>query len=161
MYIGGSAGTGKTVLLRVLCKRLQAHRLRVAMTATTGVAGCHISGSTFHHAFGVSSRGEFLRRHSLLEYDVIVIDEVSMFSKRLFDDFDKVLRDEAGTPDLPFGGIQIILCGDFLQLGCINEGSLICSQLFHNIFVKLRLHTQVRQTANSQFAHDLQVMRLG
>ncbi|CAD2222838.1 hypothetical protein AGDE_13803 [Angomonas deanei] len=57
MYIGGSAGTGKTVLLRILSRRLQAHRLRVAMTATTGVAGCHIGGSTFHHAMGVVLHG--------------------------------------------------------------------------------------------------------
>lgn len=84
-----------------------------------------------------------------------------MFSQRLFEDFDKILREEAGTPDLPFGGVQIILCGDFLQLGCINESSLIHSSLFHLNFVKLRLHTQVRQTANSKFAHDLQEMRLG
>nr|CCC53237.1 putative DNA repair and recombination protein,mitochondrial precursor, fragment [Trypanosoma vivax Y486] len=87
MYIGGSAGTGKTVLLRCLCRRLQAERLRVAMTATTGVAGCHIGGSTFHHALGVSSHGEFVRRNHLLDYDVIIIDEVSMMSKKMFEEF--------------------------------------------------------------------------
>ncbi|GET86642.1 pif1 helicase-like protein, putative [Leishmania tarentolae] len=161
LYIGGSAGTGKTVLLRAVARRLQGHRLRVAMTATTGVAGCHIGGSTFHHALGVTSRGEFMRRSSILDYDVIIIDEVSMFPQSLFEEFDRVLREEAGTPDLPFGGVQIILCGDFLQLGCINEKSLIGSPLFHKNFVKVRLETQVRQTANSKFANDLQLMRLG
>ncbi|KPA76936.1 putative mitochondrial Pif1 helicase-like protein [Leptomonas pyrrhocoris] len=161
MYIGGSAGTGKTVLLRALARRLQGHRLRVAMTATTGVAGCHIGGSTFHHALGVSSRGEFLRRGVMLDYDVIIIDEVSMLPQSLFEEFDRVLREEAGAPDLPFGGVQIILCGDFLQLGCINESSLIGSAMFQKNFVKVRLETQVRQTANSKFANDLQLMRLG
>jgi ATP-dependent DNA helicase PIF1 len=161
MYIGGSAGTGKTVLLRALARRLQGHRLRVAMTATTGVAGCHIGGSTFHHALGVSSRGEFLRRSIMLDYDVIIIDEVSMLPQSLFEEFDRVLREEAGTPDLPFGGVQIILCGDFLQLGCINENSLIGSAMFEKNFVKVRLEMQVRQTANSKFANDLQLMRLG
>ncbi|KAG5483861.1 hypothetical protein CUR178_06858 [Leishmania enriettii] len=161
MYIGGSAGTGKTVLLRAVARRLQGHRLRVAMTATTGVAGCHIGGSTFHHALGVTSRGEFMRRSIILDYDVIIIDEVSMFPQSLFEEFDRVLREEAGTPELPFGGVQIILCGDFLQLGCINENSLIGSPLFEKNFVKVRLETQVRQTANSKFANDLQLMRLG
>ncbi|KPI84399.1 putative Pif1 helicase-like protein [Leptomonas seymouri] len=161
MYIGGSAGTGKTVLLRALARRLQGHRLRVAMTATTGVAGCHIGGSTFHHALGVSSRGEFLRRGSMLDYDVIIIDEVSMLPQSLFEEFDRVLREEAGAPDLPFGGVQIILCGDFLQLGCINENYLIGSAMFQRNFVKVRLVTQVRQTANSKFANDLQLMRMG
>ncbi|ESL08766.1 PIF1 helicase-like protein, partial [Trypanosoma rangeli SC58] len=161
MYIGGSAGTGKTVLLRALNHRLQAERLRVAMTATTGVAGCHIGGSTFHHTLGVSSQGEFLRKSHLLDYDVIVVDEVSMLSKRVFEEFDCILREEAGTPDLPFGGVQIILCGDFLQLGVINEASIITSKLFHDSFVKLRLETQVRQAPDSVFAKALQELRLG
>ncbi|EAN91935.1 PIF1 helicase-like protein, putative [Trypanosoma cruzi] len=161
LYIGGSAGTGKTVLLRALNHRLQAERLRVAMTATTGVAGCHIGGSTFHHALGVSSQGEFLRKIHLLDYDVIVVDEVSMLSKRMFEEFDRVLREEAGTPDLPFGGVQIILCGDFLQLGVINESSIITSKLFQDMFVKLRLETQVRHVPESKFAEALQDMRLG
>ncbi|RNF10623.1 putative DNA repair and recombination protein,mitochondrial precursor [Trypanosoma rangeli] len=161
MYIGGSAGTGKTVLIRALNHRLQAERLRVAMTATTGVAGCHIGGSTFHHTLGVSSQGEFLRKRHLLDYDVIIVDEVSMLSKRVFEEFDRTLREEAGTPDIPFGGVQIILCGDFLQLGVINEASIITSKLFHDSFVKLRLETQVRQAPDSMFAKALQELRLG
>ncbi|RNF25850.1 putative DNA repair and recombination protein,mitochondrial precursor [Trypanosoma conorhini] len=161
LYIGGSAGTGKTVLLRALNHRLQAERLRVAMTATTGVAGCHIGGSTFHHALGVNAQGEFLRKSHLLDYDVIIVDEVSMLSKRMFEEFDRTLREEAGTPDLPFGGVQIILCGDFLQLGVINESSIISSSLFQESFVKLRLETQVRQVPDSAFANSLQQLRLG
>ncbi|CCW67682.1 unnamed protein product [Phytomonas sp. Hart1] len=161
MYIGGSAGTGKSVLLRALNRRLRANHLRVAMTATTGVAGCHIGGSTFHHIMGVSSKGEFLRRSNILDYDVIIIDEVSMLPQSLFEDFDRVMREEAGTPDLPFGGVQIILCGDFLQLGCINEKSVIYSKIFADNFVKLCLQTQVRQSAFPIFAQNLQQMRLG
>ncbi|KAH8609575.1 AAA domain [Trypanosoma vivax] len=161
MYIGGSAGTGKTVLLRCLCRRLQAERLRVAMTATTGVAGCHIGGSTFHHALGVSSHGEFVRRNHLLDYDVIIIDEVSMMSKKMFEEFDRVMREEAGTPEVPFGGVQIILCGDFLQLGVINEPSMINCKVFRECFVKLRLETQVRQATSNLFAEALQQMRVG
>ncbi|KAH9599807.1 DNA helicase Pif1-like [Trypanosoma melophagium] len=161
LYIGGSAGTGKTVLLRVLNQRMQAERLRVAMTATTGVAGCHIGGSTFHHSLGVTSQGDFLRKSNLLDYDVIIIDEVSMLSKKLFEEFDRVLREEAGTPDLPFGGVQIILCGDFLQLGVINEASILSSKLFQDSFVKVRLGLQVRQASNKLFAEALQKMRVG
>ncbi|ORC88582.1 putative PIF1 helicase-like protein [Trypanosoma theileri] len=161
LYIGGSAGTGKTVLLRVIHQRMQAERLRVAMTATTGVAGCHIGGSTFHHSLGVTSQGDFLRKNQLLDYDVIIIDEVSMLSKKLFEEFDRVLREEAGTPDLPFGGVQIILCGDFLQLGVINEASILSSKLFQNVFVKVRLGVQVRQASDKLFAEALQQMRVG
>ncbi|CAD2222837.1 DNA repair and recombination protein, mitochondrial precursor [Angomonas deanei] len=84
-----------------------------------------------------------------------------MFSLKLFEDFDKVLREEAGTPDLPFGGIQIILCGDFLQLGCINEKSIIESKLFQRDFLKIKLQTIVRQSAFPKFAQDLQLMRVG
>ncbi|RHW67108.1 DNA repair and recombination helicase protein PIF1 [Trypanosoma brucei equiperdum] len=161
MYIGGSAGTGKTVLLRALCRRMQAEGLRVAMTATTGVAGCHIGGSTFHHAMGVSAQGDFVRKNHLLSYDAIIIDEVSMLPKKMFEEFDRVLREEAGAPDVPFGGVQIILCGDFLQLGVINEPPIIHSTTFREKFVKIRLETQVRQAKSSLFADALQQMSVG
>ena len=53
LYIGGSAGTGKTMLLKAISRELGRRGARVAMTATTGVAAVQVGGLTFHHAFGV------------------------------------------------------------------------------------------------------------
>jgi len=160
MYIGGSAGTGKTVLLTALKRRLTQEGLRVAMTATTGIAGCHIGGATFHHTFSVTATEEFANKKNLLSYDVVVIDEVSMMSRRLFEEFDEALRHEAGI-NIPFGGVQIILCGDFLQLSPVNEESIIASPLFTENFALARLVQQVRQSAFPEFANMLGQIRHG
>jgi ATP-dependent DNA helicase PIF1 len=160
-YIGGSAGTGKTVLIRAIVRKLQARGLNVAVTATTGIAGCHIGGSTFHHALGATINNEFVRREELLAHHVVIIDEVSMMSQRLFEEFDAAARTETGCTDLPFGGMQVILCGDFLQLGAINERSILHSKVFHENFIKFKLLTQVRQSEHIKFAEALSVMRKG
>ncbi|CUF92173.1 DNA repair and recombination helicase protein PIF1, putative [Bodo saltans] len=160
-YIGGSAGTGKTVLIRAIVRKLQARGLNVAVTATTGIAGCHIGGSTFHHALGATINNEFVRREELIAHHVVIIDEVSMMSQRLFEEFDAAARTETGCTDLPFGGMQVILCGDFLQLGAINERSILHSKLFHENFIKFKLMTQVRQSEHAKFAEALSIMRKG
>lgn len=160
LYIGGSAGTGKTVLLTALKRRLTKEGLRVAMTATTGIAGCHIGGATFHHTFSVTTADEFSNRRNLLSYDVVVIDEVSMMSRKLLEEFDEALRHEAGI-NIPFGGVQIILCGDFLQLSPVNEESIIDSPVFKDNFVQTRLIQQVRQSQFPEFANMLGQIRHG
>ena len=160
MYIGGSAGTGKTVLLTALKRRLTQEGLRVAMTATTGIAGCHIGGATFHHTFSVTATEEFANKKNLLAYDVVVIDEISMMSRRLFEEFDDALRHEAGI-NIPFGGVQVIVCGDFLQLSPVNEASIIDSPLFKENFVLTRLVQQVRQSQFPEFARMLGEIRHG
>lgn len=161
MYIGGAAGTGKTVLIRAIVRKLQSMGVTVAVTATTGIAGCHIGGSTFHHALGVTINNEFVRRQDLRGVNVVIIDEVSMMSQRLFEEFDEVARAETGCTDIPFGGIQVICCGDFLQLGAIKERSILHSKVFLTSFVKFKLTTQVRQSEHPKFAHALSIMRRG
>ena len=159
-YIGGGAGTGKSVLLRVLKQQLVRQGLAVAMTGTTGVAGTQIGGCTLHHCLGVNVNGEFTRRKDLCSYDVIIIDEVSMLSRELFESLELHLR-RANNAHLPFGGIQLILCGDFLQLGAIGAQPLITSPIFRRHFVQLRLRTVVRHNTNTRFAAQLQQLRRG
>lgn len=161
IYIGGDAGTGKTVLIRAIVRRLEEMNLRVAVTATTGIAGCHIGGSTFHHALGANIANEFVRREELLAYHVVIIDEISMMSQRLFEEFDRCARQETGCSDLPFGGMQLVIVGDFLQLGAVNERSIIHSKLFTDNFTVCKLKTQVRQAENPFFASELSIMRRG
>lgn len=161
LYLGGSAGTGKSVLLRRIRRELMLRGLSVAMTATTGIAACQIGGTTFHSALRFSHTGEFVGdAEELLKFDVIVIDEVSMLSAALLESLDYVLRRANGTA-MPFGGIQLILSGDFLQLGPVKESNILKSPLFHNHFVHVQLQQQVRQDAASNFYTQLQTMRKG
>ena len=109
VYIGGYAGTGKSFLLRFLAEELALKNLRVAKTAITGVAACNIEGITLQHAFGYSLEA----RMSMRQYDVVIIDEVSMMSWKMLEKFDKECRVARKLHALPFGGIQMILSGDF------------------------------------------------
>ncbi|KAI5895942.1 uncharacterized protein SCHCODRAFT_02459767, partial [Schizophyllum commune H4-8] len=99
----------------------------LAVTATTGVAAANIGGSTLHSWGSVlikncdlSQQLEHIRKGSgvrrWLSVRTIIVDEVSMLDGDLFDllhDIAKVLRP---TTNRPFGGIQVLACGDFFQV---------------------------------------------
>ena len=128
-FFTGDAGTGKTKTLRSIARCLQQKfgKERVAVTATTGIAASHIDGVTIHSWAGIGiGRGS---RYALLqkaisnveatrrwkESHVLIIDEVSMLHKEAFDSLEFIAR-KIRESDEPFGGLQIILCGDFRQL---------------------------------------------
>ncbi|KEG13633.1 PIF1 helicase-like protein [Trypanosoma grayi] len=159
-YIGGGAGTGKSLLLRVIKQELVSRGLTVAVTATTGIAAARIDGVTLHHCFGVNIYGETTRRAELKAFDVIIIDEVSMLSKEIFETLEYQLRRANGV-DLPFGGVQMILTGDFLQLGAIASMPIVHSAVFRRHFAMLKLQKVVRQLGNDTFVQQLQELRRG
>lgn len=45
----------------------------------------------------------------------LIIDEMSMLSKKLFEDVELICQ-LVRQQELPFGGLQVILCGDLLQV---------------------------------------------
>jgi GTPase SAR1 family protein len=124
----GSAGTGKSLLLRQL---VQNSPKRVEVVAPTGLAALQAGGKTIHRFFGFdlglqkrhdlrfrqdgqAQREDRLQRYKNLE--ALLIDEVSMLRADLFDAMDAVLREHGPRPGEPFGGVQIGLFGDLLQL---------------------------------------------
>lgn len=134
LFYTGSAGTGKSVLLRSIIKSLkQKHEKgHVAVTASTGLAACNIGGITLHSFAGVglgdgtvSALMKKIRRNKKAYsrwclVKVLIIDEISMidgvFLNKL-DSISKTLRKN----NKPFGGIQLIVCGDFYQLPPVNK----------------------------------------
>lgn len=133
LFITGGAGTGKSFLLRELAYYLrsseQQQQLRsVFMTATTGVAALNIGGVTIHSfagiGYGEGSDSEILAKvrrsrkaAGRWKYaDVLIIDEVSMLSPGVLEKLDLVAKSIRKRASEPFGGLQLILCGDFLQL---------------------------------------------
>lgn len=132
VLLTGQAGTGKTTLLR---NYLDDCGKDVAVTASTGIAALNLGGSTMHRWSGMMlgpKRGEDLREHlHLLVRDqrpavragfdriratrVLVLDEVSMLPGTTLDFLDLLCR-KVRRDDAPFGGIQVIATGDFLQL---------------------------------------------
>ncbi|KAF8282881.1 putative DNA repair and recombination helicase protein PIF3 [Trypanosoma cruzi] len=167
MFVGGGAGTGKTVLLKAMHRRLTEMGLRVAMTATTGVASVQLGGCTFHLAFGVPvGAGENSKKrwdaNAFRAVDVVIIDEVSLLDAELFDAFELEAR-MARLQPLPFGGLQVIACGDFLQLAPSDStfsGPCYQSDAFRHL-IAVRLVTQMRQAKSDPLHKLLAQLRVG
>lgn len=119
MVLGG-AGTGKTTFLHKLRNR---GGEREVFLAPTGVAAIQLGGQTIHSFFGIPPRiinsddlvPRGRRRELMQKIKRIVIDEVSMVRCDLLDVVDRYLR-MARESSEPFGGVQMVLVGDFLQL---------------------------------------------
>ena len=132
VFLTGSAGTGKTYVLNQFTKHLKDAKIAVAITASTGIAATHINGVTIHSWSGIGVKQHIdskgLKRLSfrkdlvkkITKAKVLIIDEVSMLHKSQLDLVDKVTR-HFKDPFIPFGGLQVILCGDFFQLPPIGN----------------------------------------
>ena len=125
VFLTGAPGAGKTYTLNEFIRQARADGAEVAVTASTGIAATHIDGQTIHSWSGVgvatSLTANLLklirsrRRRKIQAADILVIDEVSMLHAWLFDMVDQVCRMVRHDPR-PFGGIQVVLSGDFFQL---------------------------------------------
>ncbi|KAI8439517.1 hypothetical protein MSG28_013271 [Choristoneura fumiferana] len=125
IFFTGSAGTGKSFLLKRIVAALPPD-VTVA-TASTGVAACHVGGTTLHAFAGIgdgSGTVDHLCDKALKlplvaqkwrKCKHLIIDEISMVDGAFFEKLEAVAR-HVRRNDKPFGGIQLILCGDFLQL---------------------------------------------
>ncbi len=134
IFLTGSAGTGKTYVLNKYIKYLKERRVSVSITASTGIAATHLEGTTIHAWSGIgikdslSSRNlQDLRKKKYLKKNidkskVLIIDEISMLHKKQLDMVNEVLKYFKETEEA-FGGIQLVLCGDFFQLPPIGSYS--------------------------------------
>ncbi|HID91931.1 MAG TPA: AAA family ATPase [Candidatus Pacebacteria bacterium] len=132
VFLTGSAGTGKTFLINQYTSYLKERKIKPAIVAPTGIAASHIGGVTIHSFFSIGIR-EYIDEYyldklmqmksvheRLSKLKVLIIDEVSMVSPGVFESMDKILRAIKFT-DKPFGGVQIILSGDFFQLPPVSK----------------------------------------
>ncbi|KAM5291690.1 ATP-dependent DNA helicase PIF1 [Ctenodactylus gundi] len=174
IFFTGSAGTGKSYLLKRILGSLPP--AGTVVTASTGVAACHIGGTTLHSFAGIGSGQAPLAqcvalaqrpgvRQGWQNCQRLVIDEISMVEADLFDKLEAVAR-VVRQQDKPFGGIQLIICGDFLQLPPVTRGSQPPRFCFQAkswrkcVPVTLEL-TQVWRQVDLTFVSLLQAVRLG
>lgn len=131
VLLTGPAGAGKTYVLNQFIKLAKAEGRHVSVTATTGLAATHLGGTTIHSWAGIGvldylpqgfaehlAKGRF---EIIEKTDVLIIDEISMLHDYRLDMVDEACR-LVRRKDEPFGGIQIIMSGDFFQLPPINRG---------------------------------------
>lgn len=132
VLLTGPAGAGKTFVLNQFIKLAKRDGRHVSVTATTGLAATHLGGTTIHAWSGIGvldslppgfkdhlSKG---RVDIIEKTDTLIIDEISMLHDYRLDMVDQVCRLVRKKPDVPFGGIQVIMSGDFFQLPPVNRG---------------------------------------
>ena len=131
MLLTGPAGAGKTFVLNQFIRLAKNEGKHVSVTATTGLAATHLGGTTIHSWAGIGV-SDFIpqgfadhvakgRREIIEKTDVLIIDEISMLHDFRLDMVDEACR-LIRKKDEPFGGIQIVMSGDFFQLPPINRG---------------------------------------
>lgn len=130
VLLTGPAGSGKTHLLNEFISLAKRDGKHVSVTATTGLAATHLGGTTVHAWSGIGIHDELptdfedyitkSRRDIIETTDVLVIDEISMLHDYRLDMVDEVAR-KVREDERPFGGLQVVLCGDFFQLPPVNR----------------------------------------
>ncbi|SNT70292.1 AAA family ATPase [Psychrobacter sp. LV10R520-6] len=132
VFLTGSAGSGKTYTLNQYINYLRARRVPVAVTASTGIAATHMNGTTIHSWSGIGIKDELSERDltnlsrkqfladRLKDTAVLIIDEISMLHAKQLNLVSQVLK-HVRKNDSAFGGIQVVVAGDFFQLPPIGS----------------------------------------
>ncbi|MCI0501467.1 MAG: AAA family ATPase, partial [Epsilonproteobacteria bacterium] len=127
IFLTGSAGTGKSHVLKQYITHLRDHKIFPAIVALTGIAASHLKGKTIHSYFALGRQSsvsaiqiaEMVKRAYLQKrfanLNVLIVDEISMVHPSVFDSINNILKAFKKSTK-PFGGIQIIVAGDFFQL---------------------------------------------
>lgn len=174
VLLTGAAGSGKSWTISEFVKMAKRKRKKVVVTATTGLASSHIGGQTIHSWSGIGLDDHLhddyiytmseARKKEIRKTDVLIIDEVSMMHDYNLDMVDKAMRliRENGSA---FGGIQVILVGDFFQLPPIKQGGDGKFVVFSDVWKRMKpkvcyLEEQFRQD-DSDLQDILNAMRDG
>lgn len=132
VFLTGQAGSGKTHVLNEYIDFLRSKRKPVGITASTGIAATHLNGMTIHAWTGMGILDELTKeglkkilrkrrlRQRIRNAQVLIIDEISMLSARHLDIAEEIVRTIRQSWE-PFGGMQIVLSGDFFQLPPVNK----------------------------------------
>ena len=175
-FITGAAGTGKSYVVKQLLKTLPKNGLFA--TSSTGISSVQLGGVTVHPYVGIGNSAapddvlitRVLNNKSAVERvnttDVLLLDEGSMISLRLFEMLNRIFKLVRGN-DCPFGGIQLIFIADFCQLAPVpnhyDEGKYcFLSPLWSVMFPSSHcfLLTKIFRQNNMEFIRLLNEVRL-
>lgn len=176
VLVTGSAGTGKSTLLKAMIATYGAGEFPV--TASTGIAAVNVGGTTVHSWAGIGLGDEpaekIVARMGKKAYERIkyakrlALDEVSMIGGMTFGLLDAVFRLVRGN-DRPFGGVQLVLFGDFLQLPPVTKSMeeerqgrfAFQTRAWQQAEVGTAMLTKVFRQADAEFSGALNDIRLG
>ena len=160
VFITGPGGCGKSFFINFFKEYVTTKMpgVKLSLTSTTGISALLIGGCTLHSYLGIGLAKEsaFVLMNKVKrsrfhidrwrKLDILIIDEVSMLSIELFEKIDEIAKKLRRNTD-PFGGIQLILSGDFLQLPSVNSTaflfkSKIWTETIHNTFYLEKIFRQ-------------------
>lgn len=130
ILLTGPAGTGKSHTIKKIKELFEEKKFVLAVTSTTGASAILVEGKTIHSWSGIgicNTKESALKRvmtykkpqQRIRETHVLIIDEVSMLSGPMLDILDYIFRIIRNN-DVVFGGMQLVLCGDFFQLSPVK-----------------------------------------
>ena len=170
-FITGGAGCGKSFLINELATSDQLFK-KLAITASTGIAAHQINGMTIYCFAGIETgdkTSDYYMKHMHAdvkkrwrETDVLIIDEISMLSCKVFNLLHDVACGINQCFDELFGGIQVVACGDFYQLPPVNGDYVFKSDIWKQYMTNiLYLNQCFRQNNDLEFFNALNEIRLG
>lgn len=176
VFLTGPAGTGKSFLLKQFIywykDNKETENLKIYITSTTGLSSILIDGMTINRYAGVGIGDKdvetyykkILRMKTLknrwLNTKVLVIDEISMMNPELFDKLETLSR-KIRRCEKPFGGIQIILSGDFLQIPPVKCEEFCFESFTWEYIEKIYYFDEILRQDNNILQNVLNKVRLG
>lgn len=173
VFITGSPGTGKSYTLKYCIREIKLSGKNYAVTSSTGCSAVLINGQTLHSYIGIGTgkltESEYIKALShkrykikqLCELNVLIIDEISMVDNITFDKISNILK-AIRKSNKPFGGIQVVLVGDFCQLSPVNSTYCFMSDTWNQLKIDtVYLKELIRQKEDTMFQKILEEIRFG
>ncbi|KAL0280093.1 UNVERIFIED_CONTAM: hypothetical protein PYX00_001485 [Menopon gallinae] len=171
IFFTGSAGTGKSHLLKSIASALPPDV--TFATASTAMAASQIGGTTLHQFAGIGmGQGSVQHLVSLAsrpgaqavwkKCQHLIIDEISMVHGDFFEKLEYIAR-KIRKNEKPFGGIQLILCGDFFQLPPVGNPVVFCFQTkaWEKCITRMFELKEIHRQSDPVLINILQNVRLG
>ena len=172
VFLTGPAGTGKTSVIKMFFKKYNKYR-DIAVTSTTGTSALLLNGTTIHSYLGIGYGNESVLslvnkirswswlRKRWLSVECLFIDEISMLDPNLFDKI-QTIACSIRNSSKPFGGIQVVLSGDFLQLPCVGtENFCFESKAWSKCIVNTVYLNEIIRQGDTTFQKVLNSVRVG
>jgi len=182
MGLFGEGGTGKSTVINAIrasfALKYRQHELLI--TATTGSAAFNIKGITLHSACNlpIGNEPKTVGNNKQKEWaprQYLIIDEVSMLDLKTLWNLDQNLRTAKNNKDEPFGGVNIIFIGDFMQMATVSHLDLyedcatkgidgehcrMAHDLWRSLNAVVLLTQQMQQSDDPEFAAALRRLRI-
>ena len=173
VFITGSPGTGKSFVLKHIISNLNLNNRNYAITSSTGCSAILINGQTIHSYLGLgignTTEDKIINKlkqniskfKKIRDLNVLIIDEISMIDDITFTKISYILQ-KIKEDKRPFGGIQMIIVGDFCQLPPVSGNYCFLSDIWKELNPEcIHLTELIRQKDDEIFQKILQEVRFG